>query len=59
MPRVELQWDDEQKTWYIPEGVDGAGFAQWLPTPPSPNIRATDWFVAGRKNIAEILKSLT
>lgn len=59
MARVELRWDEEQKIWYIPEGVDRSGFAQWLPPARSPDMRARDWFLAGRKNIAEILKELT
>jgi hypothetical protein len=59
MPRIELRWDGEQKTWFIPEGVDRTGFEQWLPTPPAPNPCATDWFLAARKDIAEILKELS
>jgi hypothetical protein len=73
MPRVELRvpyteqeeasrrgarWDAEQKSWYLPEGIDRTGFEQWLPAPQAPNRRATDWFLAGRKSIAAILKDL-
>ena len=62
MPRVELRvpfsekeearrrgarWDAEQKTWYVPEGVERTGFEQWLPAPQSPNIRAPGWSLIG------------
>jgi hypothetical protein len=57
--RRGARWDGEQKSWYLPEGVDRTGFDQWLPTLPSPNRRAPDWFLAGRKSMAEILKALT
>ena len=74
MPRVDLRvpfkekeqawrrgarWDGAQRIWYIPDGVDHTGFEQWLPPPRSPNMRATDWFLAGRKSIAAILKDLS
>jgi hypothetical protein len=57
--RRGARWDGERKTWYLPEGADRAGFEQWLPTAHSPKRRAPDWFLAGRKSIAAILKDLT
>jgi hypothetical protein len=57
--RRGARWDAARKCWYLPEGVDRSGFEQWLPTPPAPHRRAPDWFLAGRKSIAAILKDLT
>jgi hypothetical protein len=45
--RRGARWDGERKTWYIPEGVEGAAFERWLPTPESPNIRAPGWSLVG------------
>lgn len=45
--RLGARWDGERKTWYLPEGVDRTAFTQWLPTPPSPNIRAPGWSLIG------------
>jgi hypothetical protein len=57
--RRGARWDGEQKSWYLPAGIDRTGFEQWLPTPQTPKRCAPEWFLAGRKSMAEILKSLT
>jgi Domain of unknown function (DUF5710) len=57
--RRGARWDGEQKSWYIPDGIEHTGFEQWLPTSQAPKRRAPEWFLAGRKSIAAILKELT
>jgi hypothetical protein len=57
--RRGARWDGAQKSWYIPEGIDRTGFEQWLPTSQAPKRRAPDWFLAGRKSMAQILKDLS
>lgn len=44
--RLGARWDGLRKTWFIPEGVDPAALAAWLPQPHSPNIRASSWALA-------------
>jgi len=61
MPRVNLRvpisekddakwlgarWDPQHKLWYVPERVDVAPFAKWLPEPLQPNIRAPYYYLA-------------
>jgi hypothetical protein len=44
--RLGARWDPRQKLWYVPDGVDAAPLARWLPVPEAPNIRAASYFVA-------------
>jgi hypothetical protein len=61
MPRIDLQvpitekdaakrlgarWDSQNKTWYVPDGVDAKPLQKWIAVPQSPNIRAECWFLA-------------
>jgi hypothetical protein len=61
MPRVDLQvpmtekdaakhlgarWDPQNKTWYVPNGVDAKPLQKWIAVPESPNIRAEQWYLA-------------
>ena len=60
MSRVELRIPyTEKEEATRPEGVADGGHEQCSSTPRSPHRRATDWFLAASKNIAEILKELT
>jgi hypothetical protein len=44
--RLGARWDPQNRTWYVPEGVDAKPLKKWIPTPESPNIRAEYWFLA-------------
>ena len=61
MPRIDLQvpitekgaakhlgarWDSQNKTWYVPDGIDATPLQKWIAVPESPNIRAEQWFLA-------------
>jgi Domain of unknown function (DUF5710) len=61
MPRIDLQvpiiekdaakhlgarWDSQNKTWYVPDGIDATPLQKWIAVPQSPNIRAEHWFLA-------------
>ena len=61
MPRIDLQvpmfekdaakclgarWDSQNKTWYVPDGVDARPMQKWILGPQSPNIRAEHWLLA-------------
>jgi hypothetical protein len=61
MPRIDLQvpiiekdaakhlgvrWDSQNKTWYVPDGIDATPLQKWIAVPESPNIRAEHWFLA-------------
>lgn len=44
--RLGARWDSQQKTWYVPEGIEPTSFKRWLPESRPPNIRAPRWFLA-------------
>ncbi len=44
--RLGARWDPGQRVWYVPANVDPAPLAKWRPRLPTPNIRASLFFLA-------------
>lgn len=43
------RWDNQKKTWYIPEGVAHEPFGRWLPNFPDINVRARVYYILESK----------
>jgi hypothetical protein len=61
MPRVNLQvpfrdkdeakrlgarWDPSARVWFVPQELEPARFARWLPADEAPNVRSETYFIA-------------
>lgn len=44
--RLGARWDSAARLWVVPEDLDPAGFARWLPVENAPNVRAPSYFIA-------------
>jgi len=47
--RLGARWDSALRLWVVPEGLDPARFARWLPALRAPNVRAPSYFLAASR----------
>lgn len=39
------KWDNQQRVWFVPDGVALEPFSKWLPVPPAINVRADHYYI--------------
>jgi hypothetical protein len=44
--RLGARWDPSARVWFVPQELEPARFARWLPTDEAPNVRSATYFIA-------------